>query len=450
MDKVFVEWKNYHQQFKFSLLEMRRTGDFCDVTLVCEDGEVQAHQLVLSTGSEVFSRMLKAVNTAKKGNQKVQLKGICKDELHLILDYIYGGQSVISQSEVDNFLKKGNLLGLVGFEREIEKDNGSNTTVSELKLFNLEANTTEDLGFERAGILQGADKICMQTNKTNCIIDTQYEKVQNRTNDVQKESYIIPEQKQIRDTNERTYLEENDIIFQTTKKSGTNEIEIETVQNMIYGRADFNQEKNNKAFGTTDMEEKFMFDDFIDVLGNDITTHGTKQEYQDSNHLTVLDVIIRNSITKKTKGMYSCNFCRDEFSDVFLLKIHMETYFDRLPNKYKPAMTKSKKEGQKWRCLDCGKVSPKNHMREHIEVHVSGLQYVCPDCKSTFKSKNNMRTHMIKSCKIKDWIKCESCNFKSHNQDSLDHHISLKHTKTLPLKYQTSLRGKYIKTNKIA
>ena len=111
----------------------------------------------------------------------------------------------------------------------------------------------------------------------------------------------------------------------------------------------------------------------------------------------------------------------------------METYFEGMPNKYKPAMSKNKKEGQEWKCFDCGKVAPKNHMREHIEVHVSGLQYACPECRATFTSKNNMRTHMIKSCRVKDRIKCHwtKCHFKSHSQESFDNHIYSKHTKIL-------------------
>ena len=217
---------------------------------------------------------------------------------------------------------------------------------------------------------------------------------------------------------------------------------------MVYATADLHKGTNKKDCCNTGMKETSIYDNFIDELGTDIGSHGKKQEDHDNNDLTVLDVIKRNSITKKSKGLYSCNFCKEEFSDDGSLKIHMKTYFDRLPNKYKPAMTKNK--GPEWRCLDCGKVSPTNHMREHIEVHVSGLQYVCPDCRTTFKSKNNMRTHMIKACKIKDWMKCESCNFKSHNQDSLDNHIYSKHTKNIPTLYQTNLREKYISTNKIA
>ena len=86
---------------------MRSKCKFFDVTLMCDDGDVCAHRLVLPAGSSVFSKMLKSTNAAKNSDNKVQLKGIKKRELNWFLDYIYNGQSVIDQSEIRNFLKKG-------------------------------------------------------------------------------------------------------------------------------------------------------------------------------------------------------------------------------------------------------------------------------------------------------------------------------------------------------
>ena len=121
MENIFVEWKNHHEEFRYSLMERRRSGDFCDVTLMCEDGDILAHQIVLSAGSSVFNRMLNAAIFTKKVEQKVQLKGICVTELNLILDYIYKGHYVIPKSDIDNFFKKGTLLGLIGIQKRTEE-----------------------------------------------------------------------------------------------------------------------------------------------------------------------------------------------------------------------------------------------------------------------------------------------------------------------------------------
>ena len=59
---------------------------------------------------------------------------------------------------------------------------------------------------------------------------------------------------------------------------------------------------------------------------------------------TILDVLIRNSLTQKREGLFMCNFCKQEFIDSNLLRAHMETYFEGFLEKDKPAMIKIKGE----------------------------------------------------------------------------------------------------------
>ena len=116
-----MQWTNYQEQLRNSLSEMRRTGDFSDITLIYEDGEVWAHKLVLSTGSTVFNKMLKKSNISKSQRPSVKLNGISKEEVGWILDYIYTGQSFLQLNNVESFLKKGKLLGLVDI-KEVEEN----------------------------------------------------------------------------------------------------------------------------------------------------------------------------------------------------------------------------------------------------------------------------------------------------------------------------------------
>ena len=148
---------------------------------------------------------------------------------------------------------------------------------------------------------------------------------------------------------------------------------------------------------------------------------------QDDREWTILDVLIRNSLTKISVGCFLCNFCKTEFMNTAMMRVHMEAHFEEFPGKYKSAMVKI--QGDKnWKCLECGKVSPKGHIREHIEVHVSGLQYECPDCSANFKSKNNMRSHMVKACPKKDWIiQCNFCHFSDKSKNIIDAHTKLSH-----------------------
>ena len=130
------------------------------------------------------------------------------------------------------------------------------------------------------------------------------------------------------------------------------------------------------------------------------------QESQKGHEMTVLDVLIRNSTTRQRLGPGSyelCNFCKTEFYSMALLRTHMETHFDGLSDRNKPAMSL---KGALWKCADCEKVSHKHHMREHIEVHVTGLQYTCPNCGKQATSKNSLRSHMQRSCRAHKEFPC--------------------------------------------
>ena len=51
--------KNHWEKFGNDLMAMCENGELCDMTLVCEDGDIHAHRFVLSTWSNAFSKMLK-------------------------------------------------------------------------------------------------------------------------------------------------------------------------------------------------------------------------------------------------------------------------------------------------------------------------------------------------------------------------------------------------------
>ena len=50
-----------------------------------------------------------------------------------------------------------------------------------------------------------------------------------------------------------------------------------------------------------------------------------------------------------------------------------------------------------WRCIVCGKVSTNkrkdNIMRQHVETHMEGITYSCPECNKAFRSKHSLAVH---------------------------------------------------------
>ena len=49
----------------------------------------------------------------------------------------------------------------------------------------------------------------------------------------------------------------------------------------------------------------------------------------------------------------------------------------------------------RYRCLTCGKFTKnRGHMQEHIEVHIEGLNFPCPQCDKSFRGRGGLRKHV--------------------------------------------------------
>ena len=75
--------------------QIRASGDFFDVTLACEDGQIPAHKLVLSAASELFKQILRK-NT--HDHPLIFLYGIRIADVHSILEFIYTGETEVKSA----------------------------------------------------------------------------------------------------------------------------------------------------------------------------------------------------------------------------------------------------------------------------------------------------------------------------------------------------------------
>ena len=109
--KVFFDWQNYQESLKSMFSVMREDGDFADVTLVCEDESIKAHQVVLSASSLFFRNLLK---TLSHPHPIVYMRGVKADHLSALLDFIYLGNTEITQDLVSDFLLLAEELKVEG------------------------------------------------------------------------------------------------------------------------------------------------------------------------------------------------------------------------------------------------------------------------------------------------------------------------------------------------
>merc|ERR1719210_1895920 len=117
-EKWCLKWDEFDSNIREYFRSLRKQGGLFDVTLATEDGhQIQAHKIILSAASNFFSDIfLKSDHT----NMLVYLKGIRKDQLETVIDFIYNGEAYITQKELEIFLETGKDLQVKGLQGEIK------------------------------------------------------------------------------------------------------------------------------------------------------------------------------------------------------------------------------------------------------------------------------------------------------------------------------------------
>ena len=84
----------------------------------------------------------------------------------------------------------------------------------------------------------------------------------------------------------------------------------------------------------------------------------------------------------------------------------MMTYHQRLKTKsvIKPDTilemeSMIEKQADGYSCANCGYMTKRlDHMREHVEKHMEGLEYPCNSCNKIMRSSHSFRDHRRKYC----------------------------------------------------
>jgi len=113
--KKIVDLSNSFQKF-------RHGKELLDVSLVCANSNggsesLRAHKLLLAAYSPVFKDMF---TYSSQNDSCVYLKGVSKDSLSLILDFIYQGSVDVPKSRMAGFLADAHELQIQGLMSDID------------------------------------------------------------------------------------------------------------------------------------------------------------------------------------------------------------------------------------------------------------------------------------------------------------------------------------------
>merc|ERR1719244_486713 len=113
--------------FTSALKDIRDEKEFFDITIACEDEQLQAHKVILSACSPFFKQVLRR-NTQGQGglsNQLVlYLKGVKFRDMESVLNFMYHGEVNVAQDDLNSFLQVAEDLRVKGLT---QNNSGSKT-----------------------------------------------------------------------------------------------------------------------------------------------------------------------------------------------------------------------------------------------------------------------------------------------------------------------------------
>ena len=113
-----LEWKDFTKNLVSCYHDLRVEPDFSDVTLVCEeDQQIEAHRIILTACSPFFNTVLKRNLSS---HPMIYMRGIRTKDMVAVVDFIYHGQTNVSQEDLDGFLALAGELQLKGLAESPE------------------------------------------------------------------------------------------------------------------------------------------------------------------------------------------------------------------------------------------------------------------------------------------------------------------------------------------
>jgi len=100
-EKFCLRWNDFETNISGAFRELREDKDFFDVTLACDDDQIQAHKVILSACSPFFRTILKR---NRHEHPLLYLKGVKYADLMAVLNFMYQGEVNVAQDDLNSFL----------------------------------------------------------------------------------------------------------------------------------------------------------------------------------------------------------------------------------------------------------------------------------------------------------------------------------------------------------
>jgi len=123
-----MSWPELESERTAAFSSMLTKRELTDVTIACEDDQIQAHKVILSAASLMFQNVL---NKNPHNHPLLYFHGIKKKQMEIVLDFIYSGEAKVPMDGLDDFLKIAKNLQVKGLVDINNMDYTSKTPVDD-------------------------------------------------------------------------------------------------------------------------------------------------------------------------------------------------------------------------------------------------------------------------------------------------------------------------------
>ena len=110
-DQFALSWSQHESDRTIMVKELLEKRSFVDVTIVCDDDQIDAHKVLLSAASPFFRNIFER---NPQSHPLLYIRGSKKKSVKALIDFIYGGETSVPFYDLESFMKLGEDLQIKG------------------------------------------------------------------------------------------------------------------------------------------------------------------------------------------------------------------------------------------------------------------------------------------------------------------------------------------------
>jgi len=129
-EKFCLKWNDFESNISSAFQDIRHEKDFFDVTVACDEEQLQAHKVILSACSPFFKSVLRR---NQHQHPLLYLRGVSFRDLESVLNFMYHGEVNVAQDDLNSFLQVAEDLKVKGLTQNNSSTKSGSQSVSHNK-----------------------------------------------------------------------------------------------------------------------------------------------------------------------------------------------------------------------------------------------------------------------------------------------------------------------------